>query len=67
MGSIEFIADCLAGVHIRLLGSCNGMTRDQALWRPAPHANNIGFLLWHVAVRGRNRREAVRRDHAVGL
>ena len=49
MGTIEFITDCLAGVQIRLLGSCNGVTRDRALWRPAPHANNIGFVLWHVA------------------
>ena len=49
MGTIKFITDCLAGVQIRLLGSCNGVTREQALWRPAPHANNIGFVLWHVA------------------
>ena len=26
-------------------------------WRPAPHANNIGFILWHVA-RGEDRRIA---------
>ena len=49
MGTLDFIKDCLAGVHIRLKGSCNGVTREQALWRPAPHANNIGFVLWHVA------------------
>jgi uncharacterized damage-inducible protein DinB len=49
MSTVEFITDCLAGVQIRLLGSCNGVTRQQLLWRPAPHANNIGFVLWHVA------------------
>lgn len=49
MGTIEFITDCLAGVHMRLTGSCNGLTREQALWRLAPQANNIGFVLWHFA------------------
>ena len=36
-------------MHIRLVASCEGLKQDQVLWRPAPHANNIGFILWHVA------------------
>ena len=49
MDAITFIADSLAQVQLRLLGTCDGLTQEQALWRPAPHANNIGFILWHVA------------------
>ena len=49
MDTIEFISQSLRQVHIRLVASCEGLTQDQVLWRPAPHANNIGFILWHVA------------------
>ena len=55
--TISFISQCLAQVQIRLLGTCDGLTQEQVLWRPAPHANNIGFILWHVA-RGEDRRIA---------
>ncbi len=54
MDTISFISQCLAQVQLRLLGTCNGLTQDQVLWRPAPHANSIGFILWHVA-RGEDR------------
>ena len=49
MDTIEFVSQSLRQVHIRLAISCEGLTQDQVLWRPAPHANNIGFILWHVA------------------
>ena len=48
MDSVSFISDCLEQVQIRLLGTCEGMTQEEVLWRPAPYANNIGFILWHV-------------------
>ncbi|MCH8893277.1 MAG: DinB family protein [Chloroflexi bacterium] len=48
MDSIAFIADCLAQVHLRLMATCEGLSTDQLLWRPAPTANNIGFILWHL-------------------
>ncbi|MBI4496519.1 MAG: DinB family protein [Chloroflexi bacterium] len=36
----------------RTLGTVQGLTREQLLWRPAgSHANPIGFLLWHLARR----------------
>ena len=54
MDTTSFISQCLAQVQVRLLGTCDGLTQDQVLWRPAPHANNIGFILWHVA-RGEDR------------
>ena len=49
MNTIQFIADCLAQTHIRLMATCDGLTGEQMAWRPAPTANNIGFILWHVA------------------
>ena len=49
MDTVEFISQSLRQVHIRLLASCEGLTQEQVLWRPAPTANNIGFNLWHVA------------------
>ena len=48
MDSIRFISDCLEQVQIRLLETCEGLTQEEVVWRPAPYANNIGFILWHV-------------------
>jgi len=48
MDAIGFISDCLEQVQIRLLETCEGLTQEEVLWRPAPYANNIGFILWHV-------------------
>ena len=48
MNTVRFISDCLEQVQLRLLSTCEGMTQEQVLWRPAPYANNIGFILWHV-------------------
>ncbi len=49
MDTIGFISTCLDQVRVRLFATCEGLTREQVLWRPAPHANNIGFILWHLA------------------
>ena len=49
MDTVSFISDCLSQAQLRLLGTCDGLSQDQVLWRPAPRANNIGFILWHVA------------------
>ena len=49
MDTIEFVSQSLRQVHIRLLASCEGLAQEQVLWRPVPTANNIGFILWHVA------------------
>ena len=49
MDTVRFIADSLRQVQLRLLGSCEGLTQEQVSWRPTPHANSIGFILWHVA------------------
>jgi len=49
MDAVAFISDCLAQVHLRLLATCEDLSNEQLLWRPAPTANNIGFILWHLA------------------
>ena len=49
MDTVTFVTQCLSQVQLRLLATCEGLTQEQVLWRPAPHANNIGFILWHVA------------------
>ena len=49
MDAIKFISDCLAEVHLRLMATCDNLTNDELLWRPAPTANNIGFIVWHLA------------------
>lgn len=49
MNTKIFISQCLEQVHIRLKATCEGLTQEQVLWRPFPHANSIGFILWHVA------------------
>ncbi len=48
MNTTQFIADCLAQTHLRLQATCEGLESEQVLWRPAPTANNIGFILWHM-------------------
>ncbi len=49
MDALRFISDSLRQVHVRIMATCDGLTQEQVLWRPAPHANSIGFILWHVS------------------
>ena len=49
MDAVKFISDCLADVHLRLMATCDNLTNDELLWCPAPTANNIGFIVWHLA------------------
>ena len=49
MDAVAFISDCLAQVHLRLMATCKGLNSEQLLWRPVPTANNIGFILRHLA------------------
>ena len=48
MDSTAFITDCLAQVHPRPMATCYDLSSEQLVWRPAPTANNIGFILWHL-------------------
>ncbi len=48
MDAVGFISDCLAQVNLRLSATIEGLSPEELLWRPAPTANNIGFILWHL-------------------
>ena len=48
MNTAQFIADCLAQTHLRLHATCDGLTSEQVLWRPAPTAKQHRLILWHM-------------------
>ena len=49
MDAITFIRQALTQAHERLMGSLDGLTEADVAWRPAPHANAILEIAWHVA------------------
>ena len=49
MDTVSFISQSISQVNLRLLATCEGLSQEQVLWRPTPYANNIGFILWHMA------------------
>ncbi len=49
MDAVHFIQQTLAQAQFRLRATCNGLDDAQARWRPAPEANCVGFILWHLA------------------
>ncbi|MCH8109745.1 MAG: DinB family protein [Chloroflexi bacterium] len=63
MDIVRFISQSMSQVQMRLLATCDGLTQEQALWRPAPHANNIGFILWHVGRVEDTRISSLREPH----
>ena len=44
----EFIADALEKENGFLLEALDGLTADELAWQPAPDANSIGWILWHM-------------------
>lgn len=48
MDTTRFVEQCLRQVHERLLGSLQGLASHGLVWRPAPHANCIAEIVWHV-------------------
>ena len=44
----EFIADALDKENGFLLEALEGLTPEEAAWQPAPDANSIGWILWHM-------------------
>jgi len=49
MDAITFIRQALTQAHERLMATLGGLTDPDATWRPAPHANTILEIAWHVA------------------
>ena len=44
----EFITDALDKENGFLLDALDGLTPEDAAWQPAPDANSIGWILWHM-------------------
>lgn len=55
----EILTDTFARVREGLPAQLDGLTAEQVLWRPAPDANSIGWLAWHLA--------RVQDDHLAGI
>jgi uncharacterized damage-inducible protein DinB len=49
MDAITFIRQAVTQAHERLRASLEGLTDADAAWRPAPKANTILEIAWHVA------------------
>ncbi len=50
MDTVDFIRDCFRQGELRLVATVEGLTDEQASWRPAAGANCIGSVLLHVAM-----------------
>jgi len=48
MDTARFITQCLTQVHERLVKSVQGLGPADLVWRPAPRANCIAEILWHL-------------------
>ncbi|MFC6704396.1 mycothiol transferase [Flexivirga alba] len=55
----EILTDAFTRVRDGLPAQLDGLTAEQILWRPAPDANSIGWLAWHLA--------RVQDDHLAGV
>ena len=48
MEAIQVIADLMQVTRQATLRVIDGLTQEEAKWRPAYGANPIGFILWHM-------------------
>lgn len=55
----EILTDAFTRVREGLPAQLDGLSAEQVLWRPAPDANPIGWLAWHLA--------RVQDDHLAGV
>ncbi len=49
MAVTAFIEDLLEESKRRLYCILCDLTPEELIWRPAPEANGIGFIVWHIA------------------
>ena len=45
----NMLVDAFTRVRDELPSQLDGLTAEQVLWRPAPDANPMGWLAWHLA------------------
>jgi hypothetical protein len=48
MDIAELLSDSLGRVRDQVPQIVDGLDVDQLAWRPDPHANSIGWILWHL-------------------
>jgi len=48
MNAVQFIQSMVNTMHRALLDDVKGLTPEHLKWKPAPKANPIGFLCWHI-------------------
>ena len=49
MDALTFVRHSVNQAHQRFLATLQGLDEDTLVWRPAPHANAIIEIVWHVA------------------
>ncbi|MGE3412721.1 MAG: DinB family protein [Dehalococcoidia bacterium] len=47
MNAIAYITTQAEALPALLARRLDGLTEEQLVWRPAPRANHIGFIVWH--------------------
>jgi len=49
MDAVQFIVGAVNNLHQATLNDVKSLTPAQLKWKPAPGANPVGFLFWHIA------------------
>ena len=49
MEATEVIFGSLEKSEDYLMRALDGLTQEEATWRPGAECNNIAFILWHIA------------------
>ena len=49
MDAVKLVAQSLNESYERLVKSLQGLSPEEMVWRPAPHANCIAEIVWHIA------------------
>jgi hypothetical protein len=49
MNAVQFILMTVNGMHHAMVDDVKMLTPAQLAWKPAPGANPVGFLYWHIA------------------
>jgi hypothetical protein len=48
MTVLEYVQASITELHGAMIGDVKDLSREQLTWKPAPKANPIGFLFWHL-------------------
>lgn len=48
MNGVEFVQSAISELHSAMIDHVKVLTQKHLAWKPAPKANPIGFLFWHL-------------------